>query len=179
MKPEYPHVFVESIEEHSWSVMARGLRHYLTQLADHDGALIRDHDDPLEALRYVLVAHPDETESVRAGLAFSAKRGFLSADTRSVFMGRRAHAFTHLRMEASAVEPAPAKRKSTERVRKHRERLRLAKLSGAATTPGKSVSSCGNGGVIELPCEIAVSVRLTSFSANTSSLPSAKCAGQP
>jgi hypothetical protein len=81
-------------------------------------------------------------------------------------------------MDASAVEPAPAKQTSAERVRKHRERLRIAKLSGAATTPSKSVPSCGNGGVIELPFEITVSVRLTSFTTNTPSPTSAKCAGQ-
>jgi hypothetical protein len=174
MQPEYPHLFVESIEEHSWSVMARGLRHYLTQIADYDGALIRDHDDPLEALLRTLNASPNETESVRAELVFLAKRGFLSVGQRSVFMGDRAHAFTHLRMELSAAEP-PARRNSTERVRRHRERLRIAKLSGAATTARKSVPLCGNDGVIELPYEISVRVRLTASSANTPTLTNAKC----
>jgi hypothetical protein len=179
MEPEYPACFVESIEEHSWTVVARALRRYLPQLADYDGALIRNHADPIEALLYVLAAHPEETESVRAGLAFLAQRGFLCIGTRSVFMGPRARAFTDLRMDASAVEPAPAKRTSTGRVRKHRERLRIAKLSGAATTPSKSVPLCGNGGVIELPFEITVSVRLTSLSTNTPSPASAKCASAP
>lgn len=169
MKSEYPARFVESIEEHSWTVMARGLRHYLTQRADSDGALIRDQDDPLEALLNALNPHPDEIESVRAGLVFLAQRAFLSVGARSVFMGGLAHAFAHLRMEASVVEPPHARRNSTERVRKHRERLRTAKRSGAAKTPGTRVESCGKDGVIDPPCQIAVSVRLTAFSANTPS----------
>ena len=42
METKYPACFFESIEEHSWTVMARCLRRYLPHLADYDGALIRN-----------------------------------------------------------------------------------------------------------------------------------------
>ncbi len=51
----------ESLEQRLWSVMARGLRDYLIRLAEDDGTLIRDDDDPEGALLKALGAHPEES----------------------------------------------------------------------------------------------------------------------
>ncbi|HKO48998.1 MAG TPA: hypothetical protein VJV79_14805 [Polyangiaceae bacterium] len=50
----------EALEQRLWSVMARGLRDYLIRVAEDDGALIRDSDEPVEALLHALGAHAEE-----------------------------------------------------------------------------------------------------------------------
>ena len=76
----------EALEQRLWSVMARGLRDYLIRLADDDGALIRDADDPVEALLTVLGAHDDEAELVRGAIELLRRDGFLGGGARSLFV---------------------------------------------------------------------------------------------
>ena len=76
----------EALDQRLWSVMARGLRDYLIRLAEDDGALIRDADDPIEALLLALGAHAEEADSVRGAIALLRRDGFLSGDARSMFV---------------------------------------------------------------------------------------------
>ena len=174
MESEHNAYFRESLEELSWPVMVRGLRQYLTRLAEDDGALIRNHSDALEALLRALRPHPHETEAVRAALALLVKKGLLLAEQTSVFVRdlRPPPDFARARPDA----PAPAKR-STERVRKYRERLRRARLLAAATTIGAVTPSCSNGGVIEPLVEIKLFANLTPISTSGPRPASAKCLG--
>ena len=66
----------EALEQRLWSVMARGLRDYLIRVAEDDGALIRDSDEPVEALLLALGAHPDEAELVRTAIVLLRRDGF-------------------------------------------------------------------------------------------------------
>jgi hypothetical protein len=68
-------------------VTARGLRDYLIRLAEDDGALIRDADEPVEALLTVLGAHEGEAELVRGALELLRRDGFLGGGARSLLCG--------------------------------------------------------------------------------------------
>lgn len=124
----------EALEQRLWSVMARGLRDYLLRLADDDGALIRDADDPLQALLLALGAHDGEAELVRAALELLRKDGFLTGTARSIFVRNlptaqswNSQPVSEALRETFVAAPPPSS--STERVRRHRERQRQA--SGA------------------------------------------------
>jgi len=69
----------EALEQRLWSVMARGLRDYLIRLAEDDGALIRDADEPVEALLTVLGAHEEEAELVRGAIELLRRDGFVGS----------------------------------------------------------------------------------------------------
>lgn len=58
----------EALEQRRWSVVTRGLRDYLIRLADDDGALIRDSDDPVEDLLVVLGTLANEVDLIRAAI---------------------------------------------------------------------------------------------------------------
>jgi hypothetical protein len=68
----------EALQQRLWPVMARSLRDYLIRLAEDDGVLIRDDDDPLRALLRALGAHEDEAELVRGTLDLLCMDGFLA-----------------------------------------------------------------------------------------------------
>jgi hypothetical protein len=121
----------EALEQRPWSVMARGLRDYLLRLAEDDGGLIRDADDPLQALLLALGAHDGEAELVRAALELLRKDGFLTGTARSIFVRNLPAAQSWNSQPVSEALPetlvaAPPPSSSTERVRRHRERQRQA-----------------------------------------------------
>jgi hypothetical protein len=127
----------EAVEQRLWSVMARGLRDYLIRLADDDGALIRDADDPVGALLTVLGAHDEESELVCRAIELLRSDGFLDGGARSLRVRNlvvaqswdtRPPTAVSAPERARAESPSPSS--STERVRRHRDRLREA-ASGA------------------------------------------------
>ena len=128
----------EALEQRLWSVIARGLRDYLIRLAEDDGALIRDADDPVEALLVALGAHADEAELVRAAIVLLCRDGFLIGGARSMFV-RNLPAAQFWEPRVSTTEPeAPARpasvSSSNERVRQFRERQRQAAHAPAVTS---------------------------------------------
>ena len=136
----------EALEQRPWPVMARGLRDYLLRLADDDGGLIRDADDPLGALLVALGAHESEAELVRVALELLRRDGFLTGSARSIFVGNLPAAqswhspqVSEIAQEAEVAASSP--RTSTERVRRHRERLRQA---AAAEPPTLRSAATGN-----------------------------------
>lgn len=128
----------EALDQRLWSVMARGLRDYLIRLAEDDGALIRDADDPVEALLLALGAHADEADLVRGAILLLRRDGFLSGSTRSMFVRNLPTAQTWEPRPSVPPDPeaplrsAPA-RSSNERVRQFRERQRQAGNSAGPT----------------------------------------------
>lgn len=136
----------ESLEQRLWSVMARGLRDYLIRLAEDDGTLIRDDDDPDGALLRALGAHPEESELVRRALELLRRDGFLAGGTRSISIGNLQAAQGWESRPAGAVRATETTTKasgansSTERVRRHRARLRL-ESSGAVPPESNAVTS--------------------------------------
>ena len=137
----------EALQQRLWPVMARGLRDYLIRLAEDDGALIRDADDPLEALLIALGAQPNEAELVRAAVGLLRRDGFLTGGPRSLFVCNLPAAQTwEPRPPAPPPEPAiqaPVSNTSSDRVRQHREGLRqvaLLRRSRARSKPLRSVS---------------------------------------
>ena len=137
----------EALEQRLWSVMARGLRDYLIRLAEDDGALIRDADEPVEALLTVLGAHESEAELVRGAIELLRRDGFLGGGARSIFVRNLPVAQSwegRTPVTASAPEVAaevPSPSTSAERVRRYRERLRLAASGALATVTGNAVEA--------------------------------------
>ena len=138
----------EALEQRLWSVMARGLRDYLIRLADDDGALIRDADDPVEALLTVLGAHDEEAELVRGAIELLQRDGFLAGGARSLSVRNlpaaqsweaRAPAAASAPERASVELPSPIS--STERVRRHRERLREAANGAPVAAEGNATEA--------------------------------------
>jgi hypothetical protein len=128
----------EALDQRLWSVMARGLRDYLIRLAEDDGALIRDAEDPVEALLRALGAHADEADLVRGAIVLLRRDGFLSGDARSMFVRNLPAAQTWEPRVATPPEVEEPPRPNTvsssnERVRQFRERQRQAATSGALT----------------------------------------------
>jgi len=119
----------EAFDQRLWPVMARGLRDYLIRLADDDGALIRDADEPVMALLTALGAHEDEADLVHRAIELLRRDGFLGGGARSLWVQNlavaqsweaRAPAAASSAERASAAVPSPIS--STERVRRHRQR---------------------------------------------------------
>ncbi len=154
----------ETLDQRLWPVMARGLRDYLIRLADDDGALIRDADDPVGALLTVLGAHGDEAEHVGRAIELLQRDGFLGGGARSLWVRNlpvaqmweaRAPAAVSAPERASAELPSPTS--STERVRRYRGRLREAASGAPAVAEGNAaeavsgnaepVTSCVTSGV--------------------------------
>ncbi|HEY0466665.1 MAG TPA: hypothetical protein VGC79_20800 [Polyangiaceae bacterium] len=59
---------------------------YLIRVAEDDGALIRDADEPVDALLLALGVHRDEAELVRAAIVLLRRDGFLAGGARSLFV---------------------------------------------------------------------------------------------
>jgi hypothetical protein len=138
----------EALEQRLWSVMARGLRDYLIRLADDDGALIRDADDPVEALLTVLGAHDEEAELVRGAIELLRRDGFLGGGARSltvrnlpVAQSWEARAPSAVSAPERAVVELPSPISSTERVRRHRERLREASNGAPTVADGNAAEA--------------------------------------
>ena len=137
----------EALEQRLWSVMARGLRDYLIRLAEDDGALIRDADEPVEALLTVLGAHEEEAELVRGAIELLRRDGFLGGGARALFVRNLPVAQSwepRTPVTASAPEVAaevPSPSTSAERVRRYRERLRLAASGALAAVTGNAAEA--------------------------------------
>ena len=133
----------EALDQRLWSVMARGLRDYLIRLAEDDGALIRDADDPVEALLLALDAHADEADLVRGAIVLLRRDGFLSGSSRSMFVRNLPTAQTWEPRPSVPPEPEVPPRSapvssSNERVRQFRQRQRQAANSARATLPSSA-----------------------------------------
>jgi len=119
--------------------MARGLRDYLIRLAEDDGALIRDSDDPAGDLLCALGAHPNEAELVRGAIGLLQRDGFLGGSSRSLFVCNLPAAQAwEPRIAATAPETpstSPSSSSSKERVRRHRERRAAAAALLARSIP--------------------------------------------
>jgi hypothetical protein len=127
--------------------MARGLRELLNMLAEDDGTLIRDVDDPEGALVTALVPQPEELGLVRAAVALLVEQGFLGSDGRSIWIPGlpAAQSFRDTPRSEPGIgsdaqrPPSPTQSaSSTERVRRHRAqkraRLDLHAFPGGAGT---------------------------------------------
>ena len=153
----------EALDQRLWSVMARGLRDYLIRLAEDDGALIRDADDPLEALLLALGAHADEADLVRGAIVLLRRDGFLSGGPRSMFVRNLPAAQTWEPRPSGPPDPeaplrsAPAT-SSNERVRQFRERQRQAANPASATF----ASSAQTGAASTTPVTSSVTGNVTS-----------------
>jgi len=153
----------EALDQRLWSVMARGLRDYLIRLAEDDGALIRDADDPLEALLLALGAHADEANLVRGAIVLLRRDGFLSGGPRSMFVRNLPAAQTWEPRPSVPPDPeaplrsAPAT-SSNERVRQFRERQRQAANPASATF----ASSAQTGAASTTPVTSSVTGNVTS-----------------
>ena len=115
----------EAVEQRAWSVMTRGLRDYLIRVAEDDGALVRDAEDPIDALVRALGVHAEEAELVGASLRLLQKDGsFVTGTARSLFVGNLAAAQAHGNTARSAAQqnqpperaapPEKAQRKSSK-----------------------------------------------------------------
>lgn len=140
----------EALEQRPWPVMARGLRDYLLRLADDDGGLIRDADDPLGALLVALGAHDSEAELLRVALELLRRDGFLTGSARSSFVGNLPVAQSWHSPPVSETAPkaevaASLPQTSTERVRRHRERLRQASAAEPPTLRSAAVGNVPDG----------------------------------
>ena len=129
----------EAFEQELWSVMARGLRDYLIRLADDDGALIRDSDDPVDDLLRGLHPDPNETELVRGAIGVLRRDGFLSGGARSMFVRNLPAAQAWEPRVATGTPELPVKSRpsssSKERVRRFRERQAAAAALLAHSVP--------------------------------------------
>jgi hypothetical protein len=138
----------EPLQHRAWPVMARGLRELLNALAEDDGVLVRDMDDPVEALLRALNPQEYEVELVEAAIHLLLREGLLARDERSLWMPDLPRSQTQ--REATSGSPvqttsaAPrSSSTSTERVRQFRERQRNAVgvPSSVASPPTSSVTS--------------------------------------
>jgi hypothetical protein len=139
----------EALEQRVWSVMTRGLRDYLIRVAEDDGALIRDSDDPVAALVAALGAHAEEAPLVRAAIELLLGDGFLTGSARSIFVDRLPEAQSWERPTLAAATSAETDTRtvqttttvSTERVRRFRERQREAASANRfeAIAPGETL----------------------------------------
>jgi len=137
----------EALEQRLWSVMARGLRDNLIRLAEDDGALIRDAEEPVEALLTVLGAHEGEAELVRGAIELLRRDGFLGGGATSLFVRNLPVAQSwepRTPVTASAPDVAaevPSPSTSAERVRRYWERLRLAASGALAAVTGNAAEA--------------------------------------
>lgn len=92
----------EPLEEHLGPVMARGLRELLNALAEDDGCLIRDADDPRDALVRALGAQPAELDLVRTAVDVLIASGHLEEDERGVWIPELPVAQAHYRADGVA-----------------------------------------------------------------------------
>jgi hypothetical protein len=126
----------EPLQHRAWPVMARGLRELLNALAEDDGTLVRDVDDPTEALLRGIHAQEYELELVEAALGLLLREGFLASDDRSIWIPDLPRAQAQRDAPAVATDRAPpapdARQTSTERVRAFRARQR-ERNAGAAS----------------------------------------------
>ena len=153
----------EALDQRLWSVMARGLRDYLIRLAEDDGALIRDADDPVEALLLALGTHADEADLVRDAIVLLRRDGFLSGGARSMFVRNLPTAQTWEPRPSVPPEPEAPLRSipvssSNERVRQFRERQRQAANPASATV----ASSAQNGTAAPTPVTPSVTGNVAS-----------------
>lgn len=129
----------EPLQHRAWPVMARGLRELLNALAEDDGSLVCDMDDPIEALLRALNPQEYEVELVQAAIALLLREGLLARDERSIWLPELPR--SQAQREVGSAPPAPptssAQRStSTERVRQFRERQRnAAGVSPTVTSP--------------------------------------------
>lgn len=76
----------EPLRHRARPVMARGLRELLNALAEDDGTLVRDVDEPAEALLRGLNPQEYELELVQAALELLLRDGFLAGDEHSIWI---------------------------------------------------------------------------------------------
>jgi hypothetical protein len=133
----------EPLQQRAWPVMARGLRELLNALAEDDGSLVRDMDDPVEALLRALNPQEYEVELVEAAIQLLLRDGLLARDERSLWMpelprsqAQREAASGTPAQTTSAAPRSTSAPTSTERVRQFRERQRnAAGVSSSVTSP--------------------------------------------
>jgi hypothetical protein len=126
----------EPLQHRAWPVLARGLRELLNALAEDDGTLVRDVEDPAEALLRGLNAQDYEIELVQAAIELLLREGFLEADEHAVWIPDLPRAQAQRDVAGPPAErpaaPTEARATSTERVRAFRARQR--QRNGAAVS---------------------------------------------
>jgi hypothetical protein len=136
----------EPLQHRAWPVMARALRELLNALAEDDGTLVRDVEDPAEALLRGLHAQEYEVELVEAALGLLLREGFLASDEHSIWIPDLPRAQAQRDAPATTTDrsppPAEARQTSTERVRAFRARQRER---NAASVSSGAVSETGDG----------------------------------
>ena len=134
----------EPLQHRAWPVMARGLRELLNALAEDDGTLVRDVDDPAEALLRGLNPQEYERELVQAALELLLRDGFLAGDEHSIWIPDLPRA----QAQRDATTPAPertaaptdARQTSTQRVREFRARQRERNADSVPDPPVSGVA---------------------------------------
>jgi hypothetical protein len=144
----------EPLQHRAWPVMARGLRELLNALAEDDGTLVRDVDDPAQALLRALNPQEYELELVQAALELLLRKGFLAEDEHSIWIPDlpRAQAQRDATTPPSERTTAPAdgRQTSTQRVRDFRARQRERNATGVSDAPVSAPAgdvALGEGGV--------------------------------
>jgi hypothetical protein len=155
----------EPLQHRLWPVMARGLRELLGALAEDDGMLVRDSDDPAAALVRSLGPHPAEAELVTAAVGLLIREGFLARDARSIRIPElpRAQARPDVpEIELATEDPGQAlpRRTSTERVREHRQRARTRNAENVSGAVSPGVSPPVSGGVSSAVSGVSSAVSL-------------------
>ncbi|HKY34450.1 MAG TPA: hypothetical protein VJN18_00810 [Polyangiaceae bacterium] len=128
----------EPLQHRAWPVMARGLRELLNALAEDDGTLVRDVEDPAESLLRGLQAQDYELELVEASIGLLLREGFLASDEHSIWIPDLPRA--QAQRDAAPVPNNDAsppttevRATSTERVRAFRARQRERNATGVST----------------------------------------------
>lgn len=135
----------EPLQHRAWPVLARGLRELLNALAEDDGTLVRDVEDPAGALLRALNAQEYELELVQAALELLLRDGFLEADEHSVWIPDLPRAQAQRDAPAAPSDRTPtaaeARPTSTERVRAFRARERERNAATVSNAPVPETSN--------------------------------------
>ncbi|HKY35325.1 MAG TPA: hypothetical protein VJN18_05255 [Polyangiaceae bacterium] len=129
----------EPLQHRAWPVMARALRELLNALAEDDGVLVRDVEDPADALLRGLHAQEYEVELVEAALGLLLREGFLASDEHSIWIPDLPRAQAQRDAPAMTTDRSPpaaeARQTSTERVRAFRARQRERNAGSVSSGP--------------------------------------------
>lgn len=157
----------EPLEERLWPVVARGLRELLNKLAEEDGTLITGVSDPEASLVEALAPRSEERELVRLAVTLLVRERFLETDETSIWIPDL-NASQAARWVPSDVElpheSARVPSSSTERVRRHRAKKRVAVSEPSVSPRAVAVSE-----PVTSPVSPAVSVVTSPVSCNVSS----------
>lgn len=160
----------EPLQERLWSVVARGLREYLRIVAEDDGTLLCEIDDPISSLVRALGPRPDEMQFLRDAVRVLLQSGFLVHENGRLWIPSLPESQAWQRPSTGDLQedapdvPAEASRatqhgarSSTERVRAHRARKRAEHGATVASPVPPDVSAPVPNVTSSVSCNVSVS----------------------